>query len=195
MPKTLVLFRWLGINWTLTKCLAVAGVFLMLVAAGLWLPAVCAADPLPGYTEEDGFKWCIDGIARCLPKAEECGVILALENHWGLTFSAAGLKRILDAFARVGARADDLVVGSLVFGVAFLSSRSGYSFSEALVASSASGLGYWLAEFLLESLRERLDLSDLPYPFKGALAMLISAGLMAMAFMGIDAVFIKNLAG
>ena len=96
---------------------------------------------------------------------------------------------------RVGARADDLVVGSLVFGVAFLSSRSGYSFSEALVASSASGLGYWLAEFLLESLRERLDLSDLPYPFKGAPAMLISAGLMAMAFMGIDAVFIKNLAG
>jgi hypothetical protein len=37
MPKTLVLFRWLGINWTLTKCLAVAGVFLMLVAAGLFI--------------------------------------------------------------------------------------------------------------------------------------------------------------
>src|SRR6266436_8596457 len=26
---------------------------------------------LPGYTEEDGFKWCIDGIQRCLPKAEQ----------------------------------------------------------------------------------------------------------------------------
>ena len=39
---------------------------------------------LPGYTEEDGFKWVIDSIEKCLPKAEECGVILGLENHWGL---------------------------------------------------------------------------------------------------------------
>jgi Na+-translocating ferredoxin:NAD+ oxidoreductase subunit A len=95
----------------------------------------------------------------------------------------------------VGSRCDDLVVGSLVFGVAFLSARSGYALSEALAASAASGLGYWLAEFLLESLRERLDLSDLPYPFRGAPAMLISAGLMALAFMGMDAAFIKSLAG
>lgn len=36
---------------------------------------------LPGYTEDDGFRWCIEGIERCLTKDEECGVILALENH------------------------------------------------------------------------------------------------------------------
>jgi L-ribulose-5-phosphate 3-epimerase len=53
-------------------------------------------DVLPGYTEEDGFKWCIDGIQRCLPKAEECGVLLALENHWGLARTPEGLLRILD---------------------------------------------------------------------------------------------------
>jgi electron transport complex protein RnfA len=105
--------------------------------------------------------------------------------------AAATGKGIL---ARVGSRADDLVVGSLVFGVAFLSSRSGFTLPEALAASLASGLGYWLAEFLLESLRERLDLSDLPFPFKGAPAMLISAGLMALAFMGMDAVLVNNLA-
>ena len=40
---------------------------------------------------------CIDGITRCLEKAEECGVVLALENHWGLARTAAGLLRILDA--------------------------------------------------------------------------------------------------
>jgi hypothetical protein len=37
MSNTPVLFRWLDINWTLTKCLVVAGVFLMLVGAGLFL--------------------------------------------------------------------------------------------------------------------------------------------------------------
>ena len=52
---------------------------------------------LPGYTEEDGFKWCIDGIQRCLAKAEECGVILALENHWGLARTPEGLLRIIKA--------------------------------------------------------------------------------------------------
>lgn len=52
---------------------------------------------LPGYTEEDGFKWCIDCIEKCLPKAAECGVILALENHWGLTRTPEGLLRILNA--------------------------------------------------------------------------------------------------
>ena len=52
---------------------------------------------LPGRTEDDGFRWCIDCIRDCLPKAEECGVVMALENHWGLTRSPAGLLRILDA--------------------------------------------------------------------------------------------------
>src|SRR5262245_41568879 len=36
---------------------------------------------LPGHTEDEGFKWCQDAIEQCLPKAEECGVLLALENH------------------------------------------------------------------------------------------------------------------
>jgi|SRR5947209_11146443 len=52
---------------------------------------------LPGHTEEDGFKWCIDAIQRCLAKAEECGVILALENHWGLARTPEGLLRIINA--------------------------------------------------------------------------------------------------
>lgn len=51
---------------------------------------------LPGYTEEDGFKWVIDCIEKCLPKAEECGVILGLENHWGLARTPEGLLRIVN---------------------------------------------------------------------------------------------------
>lgn len=51
---------------------------------------------LEGYTEEDGFKWVIDSIEKCLPKAEECGVVLGLENHWGLGRTAEGVLRIVD---------------------------------------------------------------------------------------------------
>lgn len=52
---------------------------------------------LPGFSEEDGFKWCEDGIRACLAKAAECGVTLALENHWGLARTADGLLRLVNA--------------------------------------------------------------------------------------------------
>jgi sugar phosphate isomerase/epimerase len=51
--------------------------------------------PIEGYTEDDAFNWCIDGIEACLPFAAENGVLLALENHWGLTRTAEGLLRIV----------------------------------------------------------------------------------------------------
>ena len=52
---------------------------------------------LPGYTEEDGFKWVIESIEKCLPDAEQAGVMLGLENHWGLARTAEGLLRIVNA--------------------------------------------------------------------------------------------------
>lgn len=53
---------------------------------------------LPGYQEEDGFKWCIESIGKCLETAASRGVVLALENHWGLTRTPEGLLRILKEF-------------------------------------------------------------------------------------------------
>jgi len=53
--------------------------------------------PLPGYEDEDGFPWVIDSLEKCLPAAEKCGVVLGLENHWGLARTAEGLLRIYDA--------------------------------------------------------------------------------------------------
>jgi sugar phosphate isomerase/epimerase len=55
---------------------------------------------LPGYTEDDGFKWCIDSIQECLPAAEKYGVLLALENHWGLCSTPEGqlhIKKAIDS--------------------------------------------------------------------------------------------------
>jgi len=53
--------------------------------------------PIAGYTDEDAFKWVIDSIEKCLPTAEQCGVTLALENHWGLGRTPEGLLRIVKA--------------------------------------------------------------------------------------------------
>ncbi len=52
---------------------------------------------LEGYTDDDGYKWVIDSLEKCLPVAEKCGVLLGLENHWGLGITAEGVLRIVDA--------------------------------------------------------------------------------------------------
>src|SRR5437870_6000926 len=90
------------------KCIEIAyqlGIPCIRINTGRWntvdfdtLMANRGIEPiLSGHTEEEGFKWCIDGIQRCLPKAEECGVLLALENHWGLARTPEGLLRIVNA--------------------------------------------------------------------------------------------------
>ncbi len=50
--------------------------------------------PLPGYKDEDGFPWVIECFEKCLPTAEKCGVVLGVENHWGLARTPEGLLRI-----------------------------------------------------------------------------------------------------
>ncbi len=52
---------------------------------------------IAGYTEDEAFKWCIDSIQQCMKKAEECGILLALENHWGLGSTPEGMLRIKNA--------------------------------------------------------------------------------------------------
>jgi L-ribulose-5-phosphate 3-epimerase len=52
---------------------------------------------LPGHTEEEGFEWVIDSFEKLLPVAEKYGVLMGLENHWGLGRTAAGVMRIVDA--------------------------------------------------------------------------------------------------
>src|SRR5687768_11169411 len=92
------------------KCLEIAyelGVPCLRLNSGRWntiksfddLMKARGIEPvLPGHTEDEGFKWCIDSIEKCLPKAEQCGVVLAVENHWGLSRTPEGLLRIVNAF-------------------------------------------------------------------------------------------------
>ncbi len=53
--------------------------------------------PKPGFTDEDGFGWTIDCLGRCAKEAEKRGVVLGLENHWGLGLTPEGVLRIVAA--------------------------------------------------------------------------------------------------
>ena len=53
--------------------------------------------PIEGYDEEDAYKWVIDAYETLVPEAEKRGVVMGLENHWGLGRTPEGVKRVVDA--------------------------------------------------------------------------------------------------
>lgn len=71
-----------------------------------------------------------------------------------------------------------------VLGAATINADSGYTVLEATVFGLCSGIGFALALLLFSSLRERLDVADVPKPFQGTPIALVTAGILAMAFVG-----------
>ena len=71
-----------------------------------------------------------------------------------------------------------------VLGVALVNVQEGYDFLQSVVNGAAGGIGFTIAIVLFASIRERVDKTDCPECFKGFPIALISAGLMALAFMG-----------
>ena len=71
-----------------------------------------------------------------------------------------------------------------VLGVALLNIQNNYNFISSVVYGITGGLGFLLAIVLFASIRERLVFADYPKAFEGFPIALVTAGLMALAFMG-----------
>ena len=71
-----------------------------------------------------------------------------------------------------------------VLGVALLNIQNSYNFIESVVYGITGGLGFLLAIVLFASIRERLVFADYPKNWEGFPIALVTAGLMALAFMG-----------
>ena len=71
-----------------------------------------------------------------------------------------------------------------VLGVALLNTQNNYNFIASVVYGITGGLGFLLAIVLFASIRERLVFADYPKCWDGFPIALITAGLMALAFMG-----------
>jgi len=52
---------------------------------------------LEGHTEKEGFEWVIEAMKQLVPYAKKCGVVLGLENHWGLGLTPEGVMKIVKA--------------------------------------------------------------------------------------------------
>ena len=71
-----------------------------------------------------------------------------------------------------------------VLGVALTNVQNGYGFVESVLAGFGTAVGFTVAIVLLAGIRDRLDESAVPLPFRGAPLVLLSAALMSIAFIG-----------
>ena len=71
-----------------------------------------------------------------------------------------------------------------VLGVALLSVNRQHSLINAMLYGFGAAIGFTLVLILFSVLRERIELADVPAPFRGSAVALMTAGIMSLAFMG-----------
>ncbi|TGG95323.1 electron transport complex subunit RsxA [Natronospirillum operosum] len=71
-----------------------------------------------------------------------------------------------------------------VLGVALLNIQQGNTFIESLLYGFGAAVGFSLVLVLFAAMRERLNVADVPAPFKGSAIGMVTAGLMSLGFMG-----------
>ena len=95
------------------------------------------------------------------------------------------LKKYIPALhASLGVYLPLITTNCAVLGVVLLNVQNNYNFIESVVYGITGGAGFLLAIVLFASIRERLEFSDPPKAFKGFPIALVTAGLMALCFMG-----------
>ena len=95
------------------------------------------------------------------------------------------IKKISPAlYGAMGVFLPLITTNCMVLGVAILNIQSEYNIFEVITNAIGASLGFGLALILLSSLREKLELVDVPEPLKGMPLASIAAGLMSIAFMG-----------
>ena len=94
-------------------------------------------------------------------------------------------KNIPTLYTALGVYLPLITTNCAVLGVALLNVQNDYNFISSVVYGITGGLGFLLAIFLFAAVREQLEVSsDIPKSFEGFPIALVTAGLMALAFMG-----------
>lgn len=88
-----------------------------------------------------------------------------------------------DLYNALGIYLPLITTNCIVLGLVLLNTALEHSFAEAIVYAFGAGTGFTIVLLLFAAIRERLEIADVPEPFKNTAIALITAGLMSMAFM------------
>ena len=93
-------------------------------------------------------------------------------------------KSMPSLYSALGIYLPLITTNCAVLGVALLNTQNNYNFIESVVYGVTGGIGFLVAIVLFASVRERLEFSECPRSFEGFPIALVTAGLIALAFMG-----------
>lgn len=93
-------------------------------------------------------------------------------------------KMVPSLYSALGIYLPLITTNCAVLGVVLLNVQNKYNFIESVVYGITGGLGFLLAIVLFATVRERVEFADYPECFKGFPICLVSAALVALAFMG-----------
>ncbi len=93
-------------------------------------------------------------------------------------------KMVPSLYSALGIYLPLITTNCAVLGVVLLNVQNNYGFLESVVYGVTGGIGFLLAITLFASVREKVDFADYPKCFEGFPICLVSAALLALAFMG-----------
>jgi electron transport complex protein RnfA len=77
-----------------------------------------------------------------------------------------------------------IATNCVVLSVPLINVENEFNLIRSLVHAMGAGVGFWIALLLLASIREKLDHTEVPEPFKGLGIAFVTAGLLSLAFLG-----------
>ena len=168
LMKFLAICSFLGVSKKLDAAvgMSAAVIFVMLMAtAATWPIFYYILDPMElGYMQTVIFILVIAALVQL--------VEMFLKKSVPTLYEALGVYLPL------------ITTNCAVLGVVLLNVQENYNFIQSVVYGITGGVGFLLAIVLFASIRERLEFSDPPKAFKGFPIALVTAGLMALCFMG-----------
>ena len=96
-------------------------------------------------------------------------------------------KYVVSLYQALGVYLPLITTNCAVLGVALNNVTDGYTILQSTVCGFATAVGFTIAIVILAGLREKMEYNDIPAPFKGMPLVLLTSGLMAIAFTGFSA--------
>jgi len=93
-------------------------------------------------------------------------------------------KSVPSLYSALGIYLPLITTNCAVLGVVLLNTQYSFNFLQSVVYGVTGGMGFMLAICLMASVREKIEFADYPESFNGFPIALVTAGLIALAFMG-----------
>ena len=97
-------------------------------------------------------------------------------------------KQIPALYQSLGVYLPLITTNCAVLGIAIKNVTKGYSISEGVINGFGTAVGFTIAIVIMAGIREKMEFNDIPKPFRGSAIVVVTAGLMAIAFFGFSGI-------